>query len=309
MTLIVDVLPLLLLVLIGLVLNVVPHELRTTITALIIGIIGTSAVFLLWDFLRRTYLITLDIQGNLALTLPKSHDVLPRKGIYERTAKRVFSSLPIEDIAGLRKTVVLLYTIMVGLLLIISVFADTLKTPAIPVFLFACSYLWFYFATVVYVETESRHSQDYSPALQGLIGVARVELPKRCHRGDSHNIAITAMPDTKNPSNYLEIELQAAGMDIGGDEKQRQSLSFPKLFYRWNANFSKAGTHIVNVLFRELDGSGEVIRCAEMKEYVIRVVTLYRQYGPSLIIAIATIVTLAYTMRGDLTTVLHGFGV
>lgn len=288
--------------------------------ALIIGLIGTSAVFLLWGFLRRTYLTTLDLQGNNAITFPKSREVLPQEGVYERTAKRVFSPLSVEDVVGLRGTAAILYTIMGGLSLLIIVPVDTLVPPTTPVlqsffsglvlvFLVACTYLWFYFASVVYVESESRHTQDYCPDLQGLVGVARLELPKRCHRGDSHNIAVTAIPDAKNQSNYLEIELQAAGMDVSGDEKQRQSLNSPELLYRWNANFSKGGTHIVNVLFRELDSSGAVIRYAAMQEYVLRVVTLYRQYGPSLVIAVATIATLAYTMRGDLTTVLHGFGV
>ncbi len=283
-------------------------------------LIGAFVALLLWGFLRRTYLTTSELQGNNASTFPKNSEVLPQKSLYERTSKKVFGSISSEEAVGLRRTVAFLYTLVVVISVPGIVLLDAYVPPTAPVLqsIFAglgyivlvfCAYLWFYFATVVYVESESQHTRECCPALHGLIGVARLELPRRCHRGDSHNITIEGIPDAKNPSNYLEIELQAAGMDVSGDEKQRQSLSSPKLYYRWNANFSKAGTHIVNVLLRELDATGQVIRYVEMKEYMIRVVTLYRQYGPSLIIAIATLVTLAYSMRGDLTTVLHSFGV
>lgn len=289
-----------------------PPQFRTTVIMLSVAIAGGSAALASWLALRRTYFTTIDIEGTRTPQTITSSRTEAQEGTAERVVRKLFGNADVADVLKGRKELALVLTAGVATYpLLLVPFGQSLYVVGFvgTLFLFFSGYMWWFFATIVYVESKSQYKRNYCNGLEGLVKLVRLELPSRCHYGDSHNIKITAVPGSKNKSNYLEIELQAAGMSIRGDYKQRQSLNSLTLSYRWNANFSKAGTHVVNVLFREVDASGGVVRLAAAKECLIRVLTLDRQYGPSLIIAIATIITLGYTMRSDITTVLHGFGV
>ena len=99
------------------------------------------------------------------------------------------------------------------------------------------------------------------------------------------------MPASTDPADYVEAELQAAGMQVIGDLKQRLPVSSLKLLFFWNCNFATPGSHMVNVLLRVTNSQGEVKKELFRKTYEVRVMTLLRQYGPSIITAAIAILT------------------
>lgn len=105
------------------------------------------------------------------------------------------------------------------------------------------------------------HSEPCSE-LKDLVNKAKFEIPLRCRLGDSHNLKIEiecSSETRRNPLRNLEIELQAAGMNVNGDLKQNQRLDVVSTSYLWNCNYSNAGKHIVNLIFREKDGFDNLV--------------------------------------------------
>lgn len=312
-------------------------QFRSILLGLTLALYGICAVFLFWFLQRRVFFATVDMKASPTSHIPISSTEEIQKRMIDRVINKLFADFSVDDVVigrtkVLRDTIAFAgaYFLAIAISLILEIFQSLLSLITSPgsvvtlsmsrfsgvligavflLILVMLNYLWFYVGSVMYIESKEQHTDDHCPALTGLIEAARLELPRRCHLGDSNNITVTAFSDSGTKFNYLEVELMAAGMDISGDSKQRQRLDRPVLTFEWNVNFSKAGTHVYNILFRELDGLGQVIQHIETKKYTARVVTLYRQYGPSLVIAVVTIITLLYTMRGDLSSLLQGLGV
>lgn len=112
-----------------------------------------------------------------------------------------------------------------------------------------------------------------------------------CHKGDSHNIYLKVKPVNASGSDYLEAELQAAGVKICGELTQRRPMASQELPFFWNCNFETPGTHLVNLLLRVTTKEGEVKRDVLRKSHEIQVITLYRQYGTTLVTTIVTVLT------------------
>jgi hypothetical protein len=54
---------------------------------------------------------------------------------------------------------------------------------------------------------------------------------------------------------FIEIELLAAGVIISGEVKQRQKITVPTLYYRWNCCFKTSGHHEMFLIFRLVNPS------------------------------------------------------
>lgn len=126
------------------------------------------------------------------------------------------------------------------------------------------------------------------------------KLPKRVYEGDSKNITIELYPTfrvsesyeepihiqkTKSGlsitlkvltkggvDEYLEFELLAAGFEIDGDKKQRQSLALHNLRYQWNCYFPKSGSHDYAFVIRILSPMGYIeAGCIENSTKVVKI--------------------------------------
>jgi hypothetical protein len=129
-------------------------------------------------------------------------------------------------------------------------------------------------------------------ALPDLLAYRRVEyvgeaaLPMKVYVGDSHSISINLKPtfgilqtgaeplriqDTKSGKlvavqilrdgslqQFLEIELLAAGLEVGGEKKQQQTLTSQTLSYRWNCYFPNSGNHTLSLILRLVSPSGTI---------------------------------------------------
>lgn len=107
--------------------------------------------------------------------------------------------------------------------------------------------------------------------------IGNIRFPKEVYEGDSRNITVDLNPNfspvlrgleisqSSNSNEYtfvtldilrqrknefLEIELIAAGFDIDGDKKQKQSLASNKLQFQWSCLFSKSGYHSITFIVR-----------------------------------------------------------
>lgn len=115
--------------------------------------------------------------------------------------------------------------------------------------------------------------RDASLAFEG-----EATLPRQVYVGDSHPISVVLRPtsristtrreqphvrDTRHGKlivmdidwdagleQFLEIELLAAGLEIAGEEKQRQPLNSPRLTYWWNCYFPNSGWHWLSLVLR-----------------------------------------------------------
>lgn len=56
-----------------------------------------------------------------------------------------------------------------------------------------------------------------------------------------------------NGKQFLEIELQAAGLEVDGDKKQKQKLTSENITYHWNCAFMNSGNHVITLIFRLVD--------------------------------------------------------
>lgn len=116
--------------------------------------------------------------------------------------------------------------------------------------------------------------------------VGEAALPMKVYVGDSHSISINLKPtfgtlqtgakpfrtqDTKSGKSvavqilrdgslqqFLEIELLAAGLEVGGEKKQRQTLTSQTLSYRWNCYFPNSGNHTLSLILRLVSPSGTI---------------------------------------------------
>jgi len=116
--------------------------------------------------------------------------------------------------------------------------------------------------------------------------VGEAALPMKVYVGDSHSISINLEPifgilqtgaeplhiqDTKSGKSvavqilrdgslqqFLEIELLAAGLEVGGEKKQRQTLTSQTLSYRWNCYFPNSGNHTLSLILRLVSPSGTI---------------------------------------------------
>lgn len=116
--------------------------------------------------------------------------------------------------------------------------------------------------------------------------VGEAALPMKVYVGDSHSISINLKPifgilqtgaeplriqDTKSGKSvavqilrddslqqFLEIELLAAGLEVGGEKKQRQTLISQTLSYRWNCYFPNSGNHTLSLILRLVSPSGTI---------------------------------------------------
>jgi hypothetical protein len=116
------------------------------------------------------------------------------------------------------------------------------------------------------------------------------------------------LPTSTNPEDYAEAELQAPGMKMGGDLKQRLPTSFSKRLFFWDCNFATSGRYMVNVLSRLTNAQGEVKRELLRKTYEVHVITIFRRYGPGLIttaIALFTLIFGAQTLLGLMPALLN----
>lgn len=161
------------------------------------------------------------------------------------------------------------------------------------------------------IENKNSGYSEPCSELNNIVKTAEFEIPLRCRRGDSHNlkVEIECPSETyQNPENYLEIELQAAGMGVNGDLRQHQCLNSGRASYLWNCNYSKDGHHIVNLVFRELDGLGGS-RDVMTRSYPIEVITLWRQSGlPTTITIITAIITIILGLNINISSLLNGLG-
>ncbi len=57
---------------------------------------------------------------------------------------------------------------------------------------------------------------------------------------------------------FLEIELLAAGLTVGGDKKQRQNLTLDTLSYHWNLYFPNSGNHEITLILRVVSPDGTI---------------------------------------------------
>jgi hypothetical protein len=143
--------------------------------------------------------------------------------------------------------------------------------------------------------------------LSSVIIHGQLTMPRQSRLGDSHNIIVT-VSSVKGATGCLEVELQAAGMKVNGGLKQVQPLENSSLFYRWNCNSAISGRHIINFVFRRAESPGEPFKELAFKKYVIDVITLYRQYGPSFVLALVAILAFLYGLRIDFASLLHALG-
>lgn len=116
--------------------------------------------------------------------------------------------------------------------------------------------------------------------------VGEATLPMKVYVGDSHSISINLKPifgilqtgaeplriqDTESGKlvavqilrdgslqQFLEIELLAAGLEVGGEKKQRQTLTSETLSYRWNCYFPNSGNHTLSLILRLVSPSGTI---------------------------------------------------
>ncbi len=118
-------------------------------------------------------------------------------------------------------------------------------------------------------------------------------IPLKVYQGDSHNITITLQPIRKQPlenpitvkaqkqgdkvnfalalsnkTEFLEIEMIAAGFSFDGDKKQRQPMIANSLRYQWNCLFEKSGVHIFAFIFRVIDDSGVTMQIGQVEQTV-----------------------------------------
>lgn len=84
----------------------------------------------------------------------------------------------------------------------------------------------------------------------------------KCHKDDSHNICLKVTPAGNHKctreSDYLEAELQAAGVKVHGEPTQRKLMASPEFLFFWNCNFETPGTHLINLLLRVMTKEGEL---------------------------------------------------
>lgn len=125
-------------------------------------------------------------------------------------------------------------------------------------------------------------------------------LPMKVYVGDSHSISINLestsgilqtgaeqlrIQDTKSGKlvavqilrdsslqQFLEIELLAAGLEVSGEKKQRQTLTSQTLSYRWNCYFPNSGNHTLSLILRLVSPS-DTIELGAM-QHSIKVVKL-----------------------------------
>jgi hypothetical protein len=109
----------------------------------------------------------------------------------------------------------------------------------------------------VYVETVGKH-------LQGLIDNGVAVLPKRVRVGDSHSILLdlklsesivkraSGTDGSCESSDYLEANLQAAGLNVDGESRQRICEDSPLPTTIWNCSFPSSGIQTINLLIDEV---------------------------------------------------------
>jgi hypothetical protein len=107
-------------------------------------------------------------------------------------------------------------------------------------------------------------------------------------------VCINVLPTSTNPEDYVKAELQAPGVKVSGGLKQRLPASFSKRLFFWDRNFATSGRHMVNVLLRLTNAQGELKRELLRKTYEVRVITIFRQYGPGLITTAIALFTLIF---------------
>ena len=74
--------------------------------------------------------------------------------------------------------------------------------------------------------------------------------------GESTRLELLVPGDSQAVS--LQVELQAPDVMFGGDAKQTQSLSAPRLQYDWTLNFNSAGRKVLSFVFGLSDKQGKV---------------------------------------------------
>lgn len=159
---------------------------------------------------------------------------------------------------------------------------------------------WFY-PKVLYIPPEKEEFQPF-PSVEYF---GPVTLPKQVYEGDSQNISVVLLPEFRmeaaqeeksfriedttsgksiilqiSPDNaleqFLEIELQAAALEVAGEEKQRRPVTLEnldELSYQWNCYFKNSGNHNIALLFR-LVCSSDIIPLGEI-EHAISVIRVF----------------------------------
>jgi len=281
----------------------------------VIGIVGL--VFSLLR-LRKPSITTIRIITKIPVTTKPgkpSPTTLKGRWNYQKRLKFVRSATrPFASIFLLLTVIYVLQLIINALLFrrsLISALSFNWGFSAWLLFFYFMLGVWDYCNAVIQSEHLTRHFFEFCPELNDTLLNARITMPFRINVGDSRNIAIEshAASGSKNTSDYLEVELQAAGMNINGDFKQHQQLNSSKLHYLWNCNFATAGNHSINVLLRLLSVSGDVKRDLTTREYTINAISLYRQYAPTIILAFVSVLSLLYLMKTDIITAIHSLGI
>lgn len=162
--------------------------------------------------------------------------------------------------------------------------------------------MWWFNTDRAIFRRRLKNAVVYCSGLQGFFAVKKTNqilLPLICHSGDSHNLSVSidlSNADSKtaaqSDAKYMEIELQAAGLNVNGDFKQRQPLTSSIATYLWNCNFANAGNHVINLVYRIVDKSHDVKQDLGSTSFNVQAIRLYRQYGFAIFAAVTTVVSL-----------------
>jgi hypothetical protein len=163
--------------------------------------------------------------------------------------------------------------------------------------LFYCVVLWR--TELLHASLDENHEELINEIREGKKDENKITIPTRCYKEDSHNVCVNLIPASTDPADYVEAELQAAGVRVIGDLKQRFPVSSSRLLFFWNCNFATSGSHMVNVLLRVTNAQGEVKRELLRKTYEVHVIALYRQYGPGLISLVTVVIGLLTFLFGQ----------
>jgi hypothetical protein len=74
--------------------------------------------------------------------------------------------------------------------------------------------------------------------------------------------------DDGAPFRSIQVELVAAGVDVGGDLKQVQPIARSAMTFRWNCHFKDSGEYLFTIAFSGITNSGEVLPFGSLDQAV-----------------------------------------
>ena len=287
---------------------------------LILSVISIIIVSYLWLLLSKPQFIAVVMKGGGSKTIFRKLKYVhiwrpPRSFLARALARQTFVMLqtlvPFLVISGLFFTAVLWTTIILEWNLN-QLTNDAVNLAAGLTYSFSLAvFLWLIFR--LYGDYVHYCSSTTEPQLKDLINVAYGILPKRVRVRDScrlilcfeFNEKFVNIPRNKEKTaeeldEYVEVELQAAGLTVDGDKQVRLCETSPLPTVVWDCYFPTAGNRTINLVISRVklrdNLRGAIKEVVFTQDYGIKVDDLLRISWQPVLLIILSIVTMIATL-------------